>query len=113
MDGKRKRCLAAAGAVLLILAAVLTAVLRPAAQPEAGELGVVLTACEKGALVVAVMQHSAAEQAGVTPGDVLVEYDGRALTEEDLGNSCFRPVGRDTSLVLERGGRRIHCTLGR
>jgi C-terminal processing protease CtpA/Prc len=113
MKGKKKRWLAAAGVVLLALGLAAWAGMEAAAPREPEELGMVLTAHEGGALVVAVMEDSAAAAAGVVPGDVLVEYDGRAFSEADLTDSCFRRVRQETRLVVERDGARIPCTLGR
>ena len=112
--GRRARILAAAAvlAVLGLLAGALAGLPAPASR-SGQELGVVLSPAEDGARVLAVMAGSAAEQAGVEPGDLLLTMNGAALTEADIPSSCFRTMEPGTDLELERGGRRIHCTLGR
>ncbi len=101
--------------VLALTAAVLGIGLFAMAGPaESGEeLGMVLSSGEEGALVLAVMEDSAADRAGVEPGDVLVSLDGRRPTPEDVRDSCFRRLERGIPLVLEREGVRIYRTLGR
>ena len=62
-----------------------------------------------GLLVVAVVDESPAERAGIAPGDLLISYDGRALKD----TAAFRlmvassPAERDVPIVVARGGRRL------
>lgn len=102
-----------------------TAFLPPAAyraalrRPEAGELayltaqhggetGIVLdgpAAAGAGARIAAVLAESAAEDAGLAPGDALLEVDGyRAsrVTEGQLAAALRGPAGSETAVVVAR-----------
>lgn len=78
-----------------------------ALSPELREsLGLV---AEGGALVAGVVKGDPAEKAGLKPGDVVVEFDGRSVrSDRDLvslvGNT---PVGRKISLKIARGGKNL------
>jgi serine protease Do len=66
-------------------------------------------AAEGGALVAGVIKGDPAEKAGLKAGDVIVEFDGRAVrSDRDLvaivGNT---PVGRKAALEVVRDGKRI------
>lgn len=62
-----------------------------------------------GAVVTQVNPESPAEQAGLEPGDVVVEMDGRAIRgSADLRNQVgLVPVGREVQLKVMRDGRRL------
>jgi len=56
---------------------------------------------------------SAAESAGVQPGDLLVDLDGRPLkdmVDVQVGLTLARPGDRG-ALVVERGGARVRLTV--
>ena len=59
-----------------------------------------------GALVSTVVEGSPAEKAGLKPGDVIVEFNGKKITKAtDLpGLVADVPVGKDVSLVVVREG---------
>src|SRR5262249_21740842 len=62
-----------------------------------------------GALVSSVVEGSPAAKAGVKPGDVIVEYDGRKVARADelprvVAESA---VGKDVPVTVIRDGRRV------
>ncbi len=66
-----------------------------------------------GALVAGVIKGDPAEKAGLKAGDVIVEFDGRAVrSDRDLvsivGNT---PVGRKVELTVMRDGKNITITV--
>jgi len=73
---------------------------------------------QKGALVTDVFKASPAEDAGVEPGDILLNYDGSDITinfSEDLP-FFFRlvagtPIGKEVTLKVKRGGKELVKTL--
>src|SRR5581483_8484774 len=66
----------------------------------------------RGALVSSVQPDSPASQAGLKPGDVIVEYDGRPVgrTEELPRAVADTPVGRTVSIRVLRDGRPLTLT---
>jgi len=62
-----------------------------------------------GALVSTVVEGSPAEKAGVKPGDVIVEFDGKKVAKStDLpGLVAEVPVGRDVPMTVMREGREV------
>jgi serine protease Do len=63
------------------------------------------------ALVAEVAAASAAEQAGLLPGDLLLRIDGRAITAaEQLPALLRRGVNQPRALDLVRGGERLTLT---
>jgi serine protease Do len=62
-----------------------------------------------GALVASVVDGSPAARAGVRPGDVIVEYDGRKVARsEDLPRVVAEsPIGRDVALSVVRDGKPV------
>lgn len=54
-----------------------------------------------------------AEKAGLKPGDVIIEFDGRPMTDPDELVVAIRSkaVGDSVSLVIERGGERKNVTM--
>jgi len=72
-----------------------------------------ITAGQRGALVARVYRGSAAETAGVRPGDVIVSADGdRIDSVQALRNlEGLLPVGQQVRLELLRGGRRLSASV--
>ena len=62
---------------------------------------------KKGALVAEVVSGSPAEKAGIEQGDVIVEFDGKEITEsKDLPRMvALTPVGKAVILKLSRSGK--------
>jgi serine protease Do len=62
-----------------------------------------------GALVSTVVEGSPAEKAGLKPGDVIVEFDGKKVAKStDLpGLVADVPVGRDVPMTVMREGREV------
>ncbi|MFT3986917.1 RIP metalloprotease RseP [Aestuariivirga sp.] len=55
-----------------------------------------------------VVGGSAAEEAGMKPGDIIVSIDGRHIaTFEDLQQAVFMRPGEHLAIVLDRGGTQI------
>ncbi len=65
-----------------------------------------------GALVSSVADGSPAMKAGLKPGDVIVEYDGRKVASvEELPRAVAdTTVGRDVPLTVLRAGKRVTLT---
>jgi serine protease Do len=63
----------------------------------------------RGALVSAVVEGSPATKAGLKPGDVIVEYDGRPIARsEELPRAvAATPVGRQVRLIAMRDGKAV------
>ena len=63
---------------------------------------------EQGALVLDVMEDSAAQEAGLQKGDVIVEADGNEIAEtEDLHDVLDDfEAGEELALVVVRDGKR-------
>src|SRR5215472_8018931 len=63
----------------------------------------------KGALVAQVMTGSPAEKAGIEQGDVIVEFDGKAISEsKDLPQVvASTPVGKSVNVKLLRNGKTL------
>jgi membrane-associated protease RseP (regulator of RpoE activity) len=77
------------------------------ADPDKAWLGVVLSTEEQGLVVKGVMKDSPAEAAGVEPGDVIVEVEGRRV-EPDSGSLLDgRSPGDRLDLTVERDGERM------
>ncbi|GFG53043.1 signal protein PDZ [Mycolicibacterium agri] len=68
---------------------------------------------EEGALVLALDRAAPAAEAGVRPGDVIVEFAGQPIKSvEDLLAALRRTApGSQQPLVLERGGQRQEVTI--
>ena len=62
---------------------------------------------KKGALVAQVISGSPAEKAGIEPGDVLVEFDGKEIADsKDLPRMvASTPVGKAVTVKLSRNGK--------
>ena len=79
-------------------------------QPLTGDLAKGFGVTEtSGALVSAVVDGSPASKAGVRPGDVIVEYNGRKVARsEDLPRAVAEsPVGREVPVIVVRDGARV------
>jgi len=68
---------------------------------------------EGGALIAGVIKGDPAEKAGLKPGDVIMEFDGRSVrSDRDLvavvGNT---PVGRKVALKIVRDGKNLTLTV--
>jgi serine protease Do len=65
-----------------------------------------------GALVASVISPSPAMTAGIKPGDVITEYDGRTIERsEDLPRAVAEtPVGRDAPMRVVREGKTLALT---
>lgn len=79
-------------------------------------LGVYFQTTPQGALVTRVVLESPAERAGLRPGDVIIEFDGQQVTEEqplDVIVAQYAP-GDEITLVILRGQaeRDLTVTLG-
>ncbi len=81
------------------------------------DLGLTLAAAGRRQVVIgAVTPGSAAERAGLRPGDVVVEADGIALSAEQLDEAhtvLEGPPGSSVLLSLRRGRRRLEVLLTR
>ncbi len=69
---------------------------------------------DEGVLVLEVAPGSPADEAGIRPGDVIVEFDGRSVeTPEDLlAFMRDKDVGESVDIELLRDGDRIEATVG-
>ncbi|HYB19426.1 MAG TPA: DegQ family serine endoprotease [Thermodesulfobacteriota bacterium] len=64
---------------------------------------------EKGALVAQVFSGSPAEKAGIEPGDVIMEFDGKEIVDsKDLPHTvASTPVGKSVTVKVSRDGKVI------
>jgi Do/DeqQ family serine protease len=67
----------------------------------------------RGALVAGVVADSPAEEAGIKPGDVIIQWDGEEISEPgDLALAVARTKpGTETRLLVLRDGKRREFTL--
>jgi len=67
----------------------------------------------KGAFIAKVVRGGPADQGGIQPGDVLVEFDGHAIgTPEQLRwRASLAPIGKETSFAVIREGKRKNLSL--
>ena len=73
---------------------------------------------DEGVLVSAVMKNSPAEAAGVKPGDVLLDYDGKGVNVRyaeqlpDFNRRMFLTrIGSNVSMKVQRGDQQLNLTL--
>ncbi len=80
--------------------------LRPLTEPIAEELGL---ESDEGAVVAAVDDRGPATRAGVRPGDVIVEIDGRPVraVEDVFAGLRRRQIGQRVALEVVRDGERV------
>ncbi|UXI67988.1 Do family serine endopeptidase [Tahibacter amnicola] len=66
----------------------------------------------RGAVITRVMSNSVAEAAGLRPGDVVVEINGKSVgSEQDLHNAeGLLPIGSDVELKVLRDGASVTAT---
>jgi len=69
---------------------------------------------KKGALVADVVKDGPADKAGITQGDVIVEFDGKDVAaSNDLPRIvAATPVGKEVSVKLLRSGKTVSKTVG-
>jgi len=67
----------------------------------------------RGALIRAVQPDGPAAEAGLMPGDVVVEYGGKPIaTPEDLRwHASLSPIGQPAGLTVLRAGKRVAITV--
>jgi serine protease Do len=68
---------------------------------------------KRGALVSSVAEGSPAHKAGLKPGDIIAEYNGRPVAKsEDLPRAVAEtPVGKDVPLSVMRDGKTLALTV--
>jgi serine protease Do len=68
---------------------------------------------KRGALVSSVTDGSPAHKAGLKPGDIIVDYNGRPVAKsEDLPRAVAEtPVGKDVPLAVIRNGKDLALTV--
>lgn len=68
---------------------------------------------EKGALIAEVMKNSPAEKAGLQAGDVILEFDGKAIADmHELPRlAAVTPVGKKSRIKVLRDGRMLEKTV--
>ena len=66
----------------------------------------------RGALVASVVDGSPAQKAGIKPGDVITEYDGKQVARSDELPLIVAetPVGRDVQITVMRNGAPVTIT---
>ncbi|MGN0778725.1 MAG: PDZ domain-containing protein [Aristaeellaceae bacterium] len=100
---KRWHMIAAAVLVVAVVAGAWLYLSRPALPSgitSAAELGLMLLDTEEGLSVLAVRENSAAEQAGIHPGDVLLTLNDAPLSTVDMLDDCLL-AGREATLLLQ------------
>ena len=67
---------------------------------------------KRGALVSSVADGSPAQKAGLKPGDIITEYNGRPVAKsDDLPRAVAEtPVGKDVALTITRDGKAMTLT---
>jgi len=78
----------------------------PLTSQLAEQLGV---SGEQGAVVARMSRQSAAYEAGIRPGDVIVSFNGTRVTDSGhfLRLLADAPIGSTATVGLERGGRQV------
>ena len=87
--------------------------LHSATAPDAApSLGVLLQSEALGARITAVIPGSAAERAGLSRDDLLIDVDDQSLVTESLSTRLRAyPVGSKVPITIERHGRRESITV--
>ena len=115
MMGRRKAGLAAL--LLMLMAAVgLAGLLLPAgggsaAGTDSASLGLVLLDRENGVYILAVSEGSAADQAGLLPGDCILHVAGDPLADAAAFDQLLKVGGPSLPMTIRRGTGEIHLTL--
>ncbi len=99
-----------------LLAPILDAMVTSGRPPGPGRawLGMYTVDHDGGLVVSALADRGPAEQAGVQPGDIVVEVAGERVTElAELFRRVWRqgPPGTDVPLTLLRGGARVQVAV--
>ena len=68
---------------------------------------------QRGALIAAVLRGGPADRAGVKPGDVLVEVEGKAVADPTtvLNSIAGLPPGQPAKVKLKRKGQEVDATI--
>ena len=78
----------------------------------APSLGVAVQPESRGARVVSILPGGAAERAGLSRDDLLIDIDDQSLATEDLATRLKAyPVGAKVPIGVERHGRRVRITV--
>jgi predicted metalloprotease with PDZ domain len=87
--------------------------LRAETSPDAApSLGVVVQPESRGTRIVAIIPGSAADRAGLSRDDLLIDVDDQSLATEDLTTRLIPyPVGAAVPISVERHGRRERITV--
>lgn len=84
----------------------------PVTKPSSSAgMGLVLQGDEKGLYVLAVSENSAAEAAGIVPGDYLLRLGGAELTDAGQMDELLGASAGPHELMLLRSGEEIPLTL--
>lgn len=78
---------------------------------SSADMGLVLQGDGKGLYVLAVSENSAAEAAGIVPGDYLLRLGGAELTDAGQMDELLGASGGPSELLLLRSGEEIPLTL--
>ncbi len=109
VNGVRRGQWIAAGLAMAAVAAAACLAFAPGPETEP-ELGVLCAEGENGPVVVAIMPHSAAERAGLRPGDELLSLNGVPMAADE---TCFVRPQAGSRIDFRRGGEVLRQTLGR
>lgn len=114
MRGKARWALAAA--VLLLAAGVFLVIRQEAAEPEketagSAALGLMLLDDDQGVYVLAVADQSPADEAGVAPGDYLLQAGGEAILTAEQMNDLAREAWSALELLLLRDEETLLLTM--
>lgn len=108
----RKRLMACGVLALLALTALLLAgIAKPQQDAAYGGAGLVLLDTENGPYVLAVTADSAADDAGVQPGDYLVQVDGKPAESAQQAFLLLQSAAQHAMLTLRRQGVAITVLL--
>jgi serine protease Do len=85
-------------------------VLRSMNQSLANRFGLTVS---DGALIIQIADNSPAAEAGLEPGDIIVSYDGKEITDsQDMVNAIHQSqIGVKTEIIYWRGSKKINGTI--